>query len=164
MGVRAFNTQDQLVIKNEFFFDYVKNGGVLINQYNTTYSLKTKDISPLELTISRDRVTNELADVEFIQPDHPILNYPNKITQKDFEGWIQERGLYFPNKWDKSFSPILKIQDYNESPTEGSLLVTPYDDGYYIYTGLSFFRQLPAGVPGAYRLISNLLSIKNNNG
>lgn len=162
MGVRAYNTQDQLVVKNEFFFDYVKNGGVLINQYNTTYSLKTKNLSPLKLNLSRNRVTDELAEVEFINPDHPVLNYPNKITSKDFEGWVQERGLYFPNEWDGAFSPIFKIQDYNETPTEGSLLVAPYGEGYYIYTGLSFFRQLPAGVPGAYRLISNLLSIKSN--
>jgi len=162
MGVRAFNTRDELVVKNEYFFDYVKNGGVLINQYNTTYSLKTQTVSPLRLNLSRNRVTDEYADVQFINPDHPVLNYPNKITEKDFEGWVQERGLYFPDAWDSSFSPILKIQDYNETPTEGSLLVAPYGDGYYIYTGLSFFRQLPAGVPGAYRLISNLLSINKN--
>jgi hypothetical protein len=147
MGVRAYNTQDQLVVKNEFFFDYVKNGGVLINQYNTTYSLKTKNLSPLKLNLSRSRVTDELAKVEFIDPEHPVLNYPNKITSKDFEGWVQERGLYFPGEWDDAFSPIFRIQDYNETPTEGSLLVAPYGEGYYIYTGLSFFRQLPAGVP-----------------
>jgi LmbE family N-acetylglucosaminyl deacetylase len=162
MGVRAFNTQDQLVIKNDFLFDYVKNGGVLINQYNTTYSLKTDKVSPLNLKISRERVTNELAEVKFLEPNHPILNFPNKITQKDFEGWVQERGLYFPNQWDERFSPILEIQDYEEAPTKGSLLVAPYGEGYYIYTGLSLFRQLPAGVPGAYRLLSNLLSIKGN--
>ena len=162
MGVRAYNTRDQLVVKNDYFFDYVKNGGVLINQYNTTYSLKTQSLSPFSLNLSRNRVTDEYAEVEFINPDHPVLNHPNKITEKDFEGWVQERGLYFPSEWDSNFSPIFKIQDYNETPTEGSLLVAPYGDGYYIYTGLSLFRQLPAGVPGAYRLISNLLSIKKN--
>jgi hypothetical protein len=162
LGIRAYNTEDQLVTKNDILFDYVKEGGRLLTQYNTTYGLKTDNISPLELNLSRKRVTNEDAAVKFINPNHPVLNYPNQITSADFEGWVQERGLYFPDQWDESFSPILEIQDYTENPTKGSLLVAQYGKGYYIYTGLSLFRQLPAGVPGAFRLISNLLSIQNN--
>lgn len=162
LGIRAYNTEEQLKTKNEILFDYVKEGGTLLTQYTTTYGLLTDNISPIKLELSRNRVTNEEATVNFLAPNHPILNYPNKITSNDFEGWIQERGLYFPDQWDESFTPILEIQDYTETPTKGSLLVAKYGKGYYIYTGLSLFRQLPAGVPGAFRLMSNLLSIQTN--
>lgn len=160
LGIRAYNTQDQLVTKNEILFDYVKQGGTLITQYTTTYGLLTDNISPLEMRLSRKRVTDEQADIEFINPDHQVLNHPNKITAQDFEGWIQERGLYFPDKWSEDFTPIFKIKDYDDEPTYGSLLIAQYGKGYYIYTGLGFFRQLPAGVPGAFRLMSNLLSLQ----
>ena len=152
--------KEQLVTKNEILFDYVKQGGTLITQYTTTYGLLTDKISPIEMRLSRNRVTDEEAKVEFINPEHQVLNYPNKITAQDFEGWIQERGLYFPDKWSEDFTPIFKIQDYDDEPTYGSLLIAEYGKGYYIYTGLGFFRQLPAGVPGAFRLMSNLLSIQ----
>jgi len=162
LGIRAYNTQDQLVTKNEILFDYVEQGGTLITQYTTTYGLLTDKISPLDMRLSRDRVTDEHAKVEFINPSHQVLNYPNKITAQDFEGWIQERGLYFPDQWSEDFMPIFKIQDYDDETTYGSLLIAKYGKGYYIYTGLSFFRQLPAGVPGAFRLMSNLLSLQND--
>lgn len=162
LGIRAFNTEEQLISKNEILFDYVKQGGTLITQYTTTYGLLTDKISPLKLNLSRDRVTDEEAVVNFIDKEHKVLHHPNQITATDFEGWIQERGLYFPNEWDKAFQPILKIQDYKDKPTKGSLLVAQYGEGYYIYTGLSLFRQLPAGVPGAFRLLSNMLSINSN--
>lgn len=161
-GIRAFNTEEQLVSKNKILFDYVKQGGTMVTQYLTTYGLLTDDISPLKLELSRNRVTDEAAEVKFINKTHKVLNYPNRITKTDFEGWIQERGLYFPNKWDEAFQPILEIQDYEDKPTKGSLLVAQYGKGYYIYTGLSLFRQLPAGVPGAFRLLSNMLSINSN--
>jgi hypothetical protein len=142
----------------------VKNGGVLISQYNT--AARNSDnlfkLAPYPLYLSRDRVTRENAPVSFIDPKHPVLSFPNKIDAKDFEGWVQERGLYFPNKWDKAYRPILEIKDGNEAPTQGSLLVAPFGKGHFIYTGLSFFRELPAGVPGAYRLFTNMISMPQN--
>ncbi len=162
LGIRAFNTEGALKTKNAILFEYVKNGGTLISQYNTTYSLLTDDVSPLSLELSRNRVTDENAEMKFVNPDHKVLNFPNKITENDFEGWIQERGLYFPDKWSDEFQPVFSIKDYDDGPYEGSLLVAPYGQGYYIYTGLSFFRQLPAGVPGAFRLLANMISINTN--
>lgn len=138
---------------------------IMVVQYNTRHRLKTKKIAPYPLDLSRDRVTDEFASVTFLNPNHEVLNYPNKITRKDFDGWVQERGLYFPNKWDKAFTPILAMNDKGESTKEGSLLIAKYGSGYYTYTGLSFFREFPAGVTGAYRLFANLVSLgKNKNG
>lgn len=159
LGVRAFNVDETLKFRQKILFDYVKNGGTLIVQYNTNHSLVTSDLAPFQLNLSRERVTEEDADVSFLAPEHPVLNFPNKITQKDFEGWVQERGLYFPDSWGNEFTPILSMHDQGESPKNGSLLVAPYEKGYYIYTGLSFFREFPAGVPGAFRLFTNLISI-----
>ncbi|WP_053992883.1 PIG-L family deacetylase [Mangrovimonas sp. TPBH4] len=159
VGVRAYNTVDALKFKQQILFDYVANGGNMIVQYNTSHRLKTEQLSPYKLELSRDRVTDELATVVFLEPKHELLNFPNKITQQDFEGWTQERGLYFPSSWGKEFTPILEMHDKGESKKKGSLLVAKYGKGYYIYTGLSFFREFPAGVPGAYRLFANMLSI-----
>ncbi|WP_196890446.1 PIG-L family deacetylase [Aureivirga marina] len=159
IGIRAFNTEEDLGIYQYKLFDYIKNGGTVIAQYNTNRGLKVKNIAPFALNLSRDRVTDENAKVKFINPKHQILNYPNKITKKDFEGWVQERGLYFANKWDKEFEPILSSHDEGESAKEGGLLVAKYGEGYFIYTGYSWFRELPAGVPGAYRIFANLISI-----
>ena len=110
------------------------------------------------MKLSRDRVTDENANVKILKPEHPILNFPNKITADDFDGWVQERGLYFPNQWSDEFTPLLAMNDSGENSKKGSLLVAKYGKGNYIYTGLSFFREFPAGVPGAYRLFANLLS------
>lgn len=162
VGVRAYNTVDDLKYKQQILFDFVKQGGNMIVQYNTNFRLKVDNLAPYDLTLSRDRVTDENAEVSFINPNSPILNYPNKITQKDFEGWTQERGLYYPSQWSDKFTPILSMHDKGESPKNGSLLVAKYGKGYYIYTGLSFFREFPAGVAGAYRLFSNMLSIGKN--
>jgi LmbE family N-acetylglucosaminyl deacetylase len=159
VGVRAFNVIPELTYKNQILFDYVKNGGNMIVQYNTSRDVLTKDVAPYELELSRDRVTEENSPVKFIDPNHLVLNYPNKITQKDFEGWVQERGLYFPDKWSKEFDPILAMNDKGEKSMKGSLLVAKYGKGYYVYTGLSFFRELPEGVSGAYRLMANMLSL-----
>ena len=161
LGIRAYNTVDELKFKQKFLFDFVKNGGNLIVQYNTNFRLKVDELAPYELQLSRDRVTDENAEVRILDPNHPLLNYPNKITSQDFDGWVQERGLYFPDKWSNEFTPLLSINDSGESPKEGSLLIAPYGKGYYIYTGLSFFREFPAGVPGAYRLFTNMLSAGN---
>jgi hypothetical protein len=156
-GIRAYNTYQRLSIDQKNILKYVENGGTLLVQYNTLGDL-VADPSPYKLIISRDRVTEEDSPVSIINPNHPILTYPYKITLKDFDGWIQERGLYFPNEWDENFIPLLEMNDSGETPKTGSLLVTKYGKGNFIYSGLSFFRQLPAGVEGAYKLFINLLS------
>ncbi len=159
VGIRAYNTVDGLNFKHQTLYNFVANGGNMIVQYSKSYGLKTKDLAPYELQLSHDRVTDENAEVRFLDPNHEVLNYPNKISKKDFDGWTQERGLYFSNKWGKEFTPILSMNDKNETPKEGSLLVAKHGKGYFIYTGLSFFREFPAGVSGAYRLFANMLSI-----
>jgi len=155
---------DNLKFKQQLLLDYVKNGGNLIIQYNTAgrWRAQFKNIAPYPLSVSRDRVTDENAEVRFLAKNHPILNSPNAINTSDFEGWVQERGLYFPNEWDDAFTPIFSMNDAGESPKNGSLLVAKYGKGNYIYTGLSFFRELPAGVPGAYKLFANMLSLEKN--
>ncbi len=159
VGIRAYNTLEDLQFKQQQLFDFVANGGNMIVQYNTSYRLKADNLAPYDLTLSRDRVTDENAEVRFLNPDHEVLNFPNIITQKDFEGWTQERGLYFANSWGSEFTPILSMNDKGETPKDGSLLITKYGKGHYIYTGLSFFREFPAGVSGAYRLFANMLSL-----
>jgi LmbE family N-acetylglucosaminyl deacetylase len=159
VGIRAYNTIDELKFKQQILFDFVEKGGNMIVQYNTNSRLKVDQLAPYELKLSSDRVTDENSEITFLNTDHPILNFPNKITSKDFEGWTQERGLYFPNKWADEFTPILSMHDKGESAKNGSLLVAKYGKGYYIYTGLSFFREFPEGVSGAYRLFANMLSI-----
>jgi LmbE family N-acetylglucosaminyl deacetylase len=159
-GIRAYNTVKELKFKQDVLLDFVKEGKTMIVQYNTTDELVTNNIAPFPIKISRDRVTDENAKVRFLAPEHPVLNYPNKISTEDFEGWTQEQGLYYPSEWDTAFTPILSTNDKGESPKNGALLVAKYGKGNYIYTGLSFFRELPEGVSGAYRLISNLISIK----
>jgi len=164
LGVRALNVIEGLALKKQELLDYVSQGGVLISQYNTANRRGNNEIpiAPFPLTNSSDRVTEENAVVKLLQPNHPVLSFPNKIIEKDFEGWVQERGLYFPNRWDKSYIPILEMHDQSEAPKKGSLLVAPLGDGYFVYTGLSFFRELPAGVPGAYKLITNIISLGVN--
>ncbi len=163
LGIRAYNTVPELKLKQTAILSYVEKGGNVIVQYNTSHSLLVEDnLAPYELKLSRDRITDENAKVTFVNEDHEVLNYPNKISSDDFEGWVQERGLYFPNKWGKEFSPILSFQENGDEPMEGSLLVAKFGKGHYIYTGLSFFRELPAGVPGAYKLLTNMISIGKN--
>ncbi len=158
VGVRAFNTVARMSVVQPELMKYVNTGGTVIAQYNTSMR-NQPDIGPYPFQISRDRVTVEEADVRILAPDHPIINGPNKITQKDFEGWVQERGLYFPNKWDPKYTPILSSNDPGETPKDGGLLVAEYGQGYFIYTGYSWFRELPAGVPGAFRIFTNMISI-----
>jgi LmbE family N-acetylglucosaminyl deacetylase len=159
IGVRAFNVRTNLAPHLPDLFAYVHSGGTVIVQYNRPDNLKANPLAPYDLHLSNDRVTDETAPVTFLAPDHPVLNAPNRITSTDFDGWVQERGIYFPNQWDDHFTPILACSDPGEAPLRGSLLVAPYGKGHYIYTGLVFFRQLPAGVPGAYRLFANLISL-----
>ncbi len=161
VGIRAYNVVDALKFKQPHLFEYVENGGNLVIQYNTAgrWAKQFENIAPYALTLSRDRVTDETAKVNIISKDHSLVNFPNTIKESDFDGWVQERGLYFPKEWAPEFTPILSMSDEGEAPTEGSLLVAPYGKGNYIYTGLSFFRELPAGVSGAYKLFANMLSV-----
>ena len=159
-GVRAYNTLNALANKQNILFDFVKGGKTMLVQYNTQGDLVTENIAPFPLKISRDRVTEENAEVRFLAPNHPILSYPNAITPKDFQGWKQEQGLYYPNDFDKAFTPILSSNDKGETPKNGALLIAPYGKGHYIYTGLSFFRELPEGVSGAYKILANMISVK----
>lgn len=158
-GIRAYNTVKALAFKQKILFDFVKNGKTMIVQYNTADDFVTKDIAPFSLKISRDRVTEENAEVRFLAPNHPVLNYPNKITSEDFKDWKQELGLYYPSEWDAAFTPILSANDKGETPKNGALLIAKYGKGNYIYTGLSFFRELPEGVSGAFRLLANIIAI-----
>jgi LmbE family N-acetylglucosaminyl deacetylase len=159
IGVRAFNVRTDLAAHWPDIFAYVEAGGTVVCQYNRPDGLKTARIAPFDLAISQQRVTDPNAAMTFLAPDHPVLNSPNKITQADFAGWVQERGTYFPNRWDDHFVPILACSDAGEAPLKGALLVAPSGKGYFVYTGLTFFRQLPAGVPGAYRLLANIVSL-----
>ena len=160
VGIRAYNVVDEMQAKQPLLLDYVKDGGTLIAQYNTSGRWgNTKIGAPYELTLSRDRVTDENSEVRILAKDHPLMNFPNKLSQQDFQGWTQERGLYFPNKWSSEYTPILSMNDKGETAKDGSLLIAAYGKGHYIYTGLSFFRELPAGVSGAYKLFANMLSV-----
>ena len=158
LGIRAYNVVKELKFKQKYLLEYVEKGGNMIVQYNTNRGVDVG--SPYKLSLSRDRVTDEFADVTILDSNHQLLNYPNKITDEDFKDWVQERGLYFPNAWDPNFTPLLSMYDKGELPKNGSLLIAKYGKGNYIYTGLSFFRELPAGVSGAYKLFANMLSVK----
>jgi LmbE family N-acetylglucosaminyl deacetylase len=160
-GIRAYNTNEWLTKYYDKLMKYVNEGGNYIVQYNTSNfisSIKTK-IGPYSFDIARTRVTDEKSPVNFLKPEHPVLNFPNKITQDDFKGWIQERSIYHASNWDKNFETILSMGDPGEKTDEGSLIISKYGKGYFTYTGLVFFRELPAGVPGAYRLLANIIAL-----
>jgi LmbE family N-acetylglucosaminyl deacetylase len=157
-GIRAYNVQNNLPGVNHRLHKYVADGGNLIVQYNVAFGLVTEDIAPFPFIISRNRVTDETAKPTFVNKKHPLLNHPNKLTLADFDDWVQERGLYFADDWDEAFSPVISWNDPDEDPHEGALIVAQHGKGNFIYTGISFFRQLPAGVPGAYRLMANLIA------
>jgi hypothetical protein len=160
IGVRAFNTSDRLRAAHATLMAYVEGGGVLVCQYNTNNRLAplTIPIGPWSFDISSKRVTDETAEVTFASAKHPALTTPNPLDPRDFEGWVQERGLYFPDKWDPKYETPLAMHDPGEAPLSGGLLWARVGHGVFVYTGLSFFRQLPAGVPGAFRLFANLLA------
>lgn len=163
-GVRAYNVHQWLTDKYDVLMNYVRNGGNLIAQYNTNSNvgpLKAK-MAPYNMDIGRNRITDETAVVNFTLPEHPVLNYPNKISSKDFEGWIQERSIYHAEKLDSHFATPLSMADPNEQASNGALAIAPYGKGNFVYTGLVFFRELPAGVPGAYRLMANLIALPKN--
>jgi LmbE family N-acetylglucosaminyl deacetylase len=161
-GVRAYNVNPRLAIEQPKLLEYVKNGGNLLIQYNNNAGLVTKQIGPYPFSVVNRRVTDEEAKITVLDPQNPVLNYPNKIGQDDFNGWIQERGLYYVSDIDPKYSAVLQMNDPNEAPNNGALIVGNYGQGRFVYTSLAFFRQLPAGVPGAYRLFINLLSKPKN--
>jgi hypothetical protein len=160
-GIRAYNTNEKIGTYQPRLMKYVQDGGTLIVQYNTSNFLGTvkADVGPYPFKISRNRVTVEEAPVTFLIKDHPALSFPNIISEKDFNGWVQERGLYFATDIDARYKKILQMNDPGEDPADGSLIIGDYGSGHFVYTGISFFRQLPAGVPGAYRLMSNLINL-----
>jgi hypothetical protein len=164
VGVRAFNERKDLEANLPGLFGYVENGGNVIVQYNRPNGLRTQKLGPYPLSIAGNapqwRVTDETAPVTFLTPGHVALTTPNKIDPADFDGWVQERGAYFPSSFDmEHYTALLAMSDPGEPPLKSSVLVAQYGKGYFVYTGLAFFRQLPAGVPGAYRLFANLVSL-----
>ena len=164
-GVRAYDVHEWLAAKYDVLMDYIRDGGNLIVQYNrNNLTAKKLKIGPYPFNISNIRVTDEQAKVNFVDPQHPALNYPNKITDKDFEGWVQERGIYFASQPDSNYHAILSMHDPGEPEQKGSLIIADYGRGKFVYTGLVFFRELPAGIPGAYRLLANLIALNHKRG
>jgi hypothetical protein len=162
LGIRAYDTQKDVIANNKRLLDFVQAGGRLVVQYNTLNAasgdFNKGNFTPYPATLGRARVSVEEAPVAILDPANAIFHSPNEITQKDFAGWVQERGLYFMSQWDPQFTPLLESHDPSEGEQKGGLLVAHYGKGTYIYTGYAFFRQLPAGVPGAVRLFVNLIS------
>ena len=163
-GVRAYNTNDRLQIHYEKLMQYIKNGGNLVVQYNTNNRIGPilAKIAPFPFTISRERTTDEKAKIRFLKPTHSVMNTPNMISEADFEGWVQERGIYFATDIDKNYETIFSMNDKNEKANDNSLIIAKYGKGNFVYTGLAFFRELPAGVGGSYRLMANLLGLPQN--
>ena len=157
-GIRVYNTRERIKFAQPLLMDFVKNGGTYIVQYNVNTGLQITDIGPYPFGVGRDRIVEEDAELRFLTPEHKLLNTPNVITQDDFEGWVQERGLYFTEKWDERYTPLFAGHDVGEKDLQGSTLYCEYGDGVFIYTSLAFFRQLPAGVPGAFHLFQNMLA------
>ncbi|HEY3741717.1 MAG TPA: hypothetical protein VGL53_17820, partial [Bryobacteraceae bacterium] len=165
-GVRAWNVRTDLRANYERLLDYMRGGGTLVVQYNVLEGFpggagnpkQFDKIGPYPIEVSRNRVTVEDAEVKLPHPENPLLHSPNEIVPADFDGWVQERGLYFASKWDSHYTPLFETHDPGEKPQEGGTLVTKYGKGAYVFTPMSWFRQLPAGVPGAFRIFANLLS------
>ncbi|MDQ3278254.1 MAG: PIG-L family deacetylase [Bacteroidota bacterium] len=162
-GVRSFNANNWMEKYHDKLMQYVQAGGNYIVQYSQSNNFRGK-IGPFPLTVVNRRITDENAPVSFLVPGHPVLNVPNKISEADFRDWVQERSLYHAADWDSRFQPILRMNDPGEQPENGSLIIAPYGKGFFTYTGISFFRQLPAGVPGAYRLLANLIALNKLKG
>ncbi|HCR30619.1 MAG TPA: LmbE family protein [Opitutae bacterium] len=165
LGPRVFDAFLGLDKKFDALLEYVERGGTLISQYNTTsFRAKSRFTSPFPIRLSRERVSEEKVPMKILNPEHPVFNFPNRISDNDFDNWIQERGLYFASSWDEAYEPLLSANDRGEPPRNGGLLVARYGKGWYAYTGLSFFRQLPEGNPGAIRLFVNLISLGHGTG
>lgn len=162
LGIRILNTNERIGFLMPKLLEYVHSGGNLILQYNTRHALKTENFAPYDLKLSRDRVSDETAQMRILLPEHPVFHFPNELSEADFEGWVQERGLYFPDEWGKEYAAVLSCNDPGETPKDGSLLIAKYGKGNYVYSGLSWFRQLPVAVPGAYKMFVNLLGLPAN--
>jgi hypothetical protein len=164
LGIRAYDTQKDVAANNKRLLEYVAAGGTLVVQYNSGVGdFNGGHFTPYPAELSRARVSVEDAPVDILAPNDSVFRYPNQIASRDFDGWVQERGLYFMDKWDEHFKPLLSCHDPGEDAQKGGLLRAQYGKGTYIYTGYAFFRQLPAGVPGAVRLYVNLLSAGHEN-
>jgi LmbE family N-acetylglucosaminyl deacetylase len=163
LGARAYETRTDLIASNDRILEYARAGGTVIAQYNK-YEFPDGGFAPFPVTMRRPhhRVTDPAAEVRFLEPHHPLLVSPNRLGTEDFAGWQQERGLYFLESWDAAFTPLLEMADPDEAPTQGSLLVARVGEGAYVYTGLALFRQWPEGVPGAFRLLANLVSLRGD--
>ena len=159
VGIRAVNINDNMKYIMPALMEYVKRGGTLVMQYNTSRGLSTDELGPYPLKLTRDRVTEEDAEVTILKVDSPVLTTPNAVTAKDFDGWVQERGLYFPSERDAKYDALLSMHDTGEEPLDGSLLYAKYGEGHYVYCALSLFRELPAGVPGGMKLMANMVSL-----
>jgi hypothetical protein len=166
VGIRAVNTRPALARAKDRLLDYVAKGGteIVLYQVNgafpgTNAALATDSFGPAPFKIGRERVTDEGSAVRFLAPGHPVLVWPNSIGPADFDGWVQERGLYFAASWDSAYTPVLAMGDPGEKQLDGGLLIARHGKGQFVFTGLAFFRQLPEGVPGAYRLFANILSM-----
>ena len=158
VGIRAFNTEKWLPARKPQLMAYVEQGGNLIVQYQTTWGLLLPEMGPYPFTIGRERASVEEAPITWLDPKDPMKLGPNSLGDADFEGWVQERGLYFAREWDERYRPVFSVQDPDEDPQQGMLVLASHGKGHFMYTGISFFRQLPAGVPGAYRLLANMIS------
>ncbi len=165
---RVYESQPELIAANQKLLDYANAGGNLIvfyhriDEFNPNPQRNRPQLSPYKLILGNERITDENAPISFLEPDHPLLNSPNKLNQDDFKDWIQERGLYYPREWDPQFKALLQSNDPNEQPLKGGLLVADYGKGHYIYTSMVWYRQLRAGVPGAYRMLANMISYGQN--
>lgn len=162
VGIRAYNKVKNLKLYNQYLWDYAKQGGTVVVQYNTSRRLNFEDLAPYPIKLSRKRVTDEFAEMRITNKDHQALHHPNKIDKKDFDGWAQERGLYFAEEWDDQYKTLFSCNDLGEEPLEGSTLIAEHGKGYFVYSSISWFRQLPAGVPGAYRIFANLLALSSD--
>ena len=159
IGIRAYNVNEKLIEKTKEIHNYVRNGGNVIVQYNTSRGINVDDFAPYNFTISRNRTSQENSNVDILNKNHVALNSPNKIELKDFDNWVQERGLYFPTNWSDNYETLISSNDSGEKPNHGGILISKMGKGNYIYTSYSWFRQLPSGVGGAYKLFVNLISL-----
>ena len=159
IGIRAYNVNKKLIEKTKEIHNYVKNGGNVLVQYNTSRGIDVKDFAPYSFNISRNRTSQENSKVDIVNKNHLALNYPNKILLEDFDNWVQERGLYFPTNWSNDYETLISSNDSGEKPNHGGILISKIGKGHYVYTSYSWFRQLPSGVSGAYKLFVNLISL-----
>jgi hypothetical protein len=162
LGTRAYAVRPELRAANTRLLDFVKNGGVLVVQYNLQSFESAYGPYPFELGENPSKVVDEASAVKFVNPENPVFNWPNKITPEDFQGWEEERGHGFMEKWDPHYQPLVETHDPDQDPQAGGLLLARYGRGFYVYDAFALYRQLPAGVPGAYRILANLISAGKN--